>query len=100
MAGSTALAGTLLEVAQLARAISVPEMIAVDSASIEAVAYDAESLQLFVRFRQSARTYVYYGVAEYVFQELMQAQSKGAYFNLRIRPSYRFAELGRSDARL
>lgn len=77
----------------------MPEMIAVESASIDAVAYDAELQQLFVRFRHSARTYVYYGVAEHVFQELLQAQSKGAYFNLQIRPNYQFAELGRRTRR-
>lgn len=73
-------------------------MILVDSESIAAIDYDAEEQQLYVRFRASGRTYVYYDVEEPVFQDLMLSESKGAFFNSRIRPHYRFAESGRTLA--
>ena len=68
-------------------------MISVDSASLESVGYDPAAQQLFVRFRDSARTYVYYAVEAHVFQELLSADSKGGFFNLRVRPCYKFREL-------
>jgi hypothetical protein len=74
----------------------VAEMNPVDSESIEAVGFDAEMHELFIRFRKSGLTYVYYGVEELVFHELLRADSKGAFFNLRIKPNHEFAKLGRT----
>ena len=55
----------------------MPELIFVDSSSVEAIGYDSGSLELHVRFLKSGETYVYYGVEEWRYQELMQSDSKG-----------------------
>ena len=71
----------------------MPEMIFVDSSNIEAIGYDAGTLELHVRFLKSGETYVYYAVEEWRYQELMQAGSKGTYLNANIKPSYQYAKL-------
>jgi hypothetical protein len=71
----------------------MPEMTFVDSSNIEAIGYDPDSLELHVRFAKSGLTYVYYGVEEWRYQELMQADSKGVYLNANIKPNYQYAQL-------
>jgi len=66
----------------------MPEMIFVDSSNIEAVGYDADAQELHVRFLKSGQTYVYYAVEEWVFQEFLQADSKGSFLSTRIKPHY------------
>ena len=69
------------------------EMIFVDSSNIEAIGYDAGTLELRVRFLKSGETYAYYAVEEWRYQELMQADSKGVYLNANIKPNYQYAKL-------
>ena len=71
----------------------MPEMMFVDSSNVEAIGYDVETQELHVRFLKSGQTYVYYGVEEWVFQELTQADSKGSYINARIKPHYQCGKL-------
>ena len=71
----------------------MPEMIFVDSSNIEAIGYDTVSLELHVRFLKSGETYVYYAVEEWRHQEIMQADSKGVYLNVNIKPNYQCAKL-------
>lgn len=71
----------------------MPEMIYVDSSSVEAVSYDPATLELRVRFLKSGETYAYYGVEDWRFQELMQSDSKGTYVNANIKPNYQYAKL-------
>jgi len=71
----------------------MPEMIFVDSSSVEAIGFDADAGELHVRFLKSGQTYVYYAVEEWVFQELMQADSKGTFVNTRIKPNYQVGKL-------
>jgi hypothetical protein len=71
----------------------MPEMIFVDSSNVEAIGYDSAAQELHVRFLKSGETYVYYAVEEWVFQELMQADSKGKYLNANIIPRYQFGKL-------
>ncbi len=71
----------------------MPEMHYVDSSNIEAIGYDPDTQELHVRFLKSGETYVYYGVEEWAFQELMQADSKGTYLNAQIKPRYQFGKL-------
>ena len=59
------------------------EMSFVDSSSVEAMGYDSDTQELHVRFLKSGQTYVYFGVEDWVFQEFMQADSKGRYLNTR-----------------
>lgn len=71
----------------------MPEMMFVDSSNVEAIGYDIDTQELHVRFLKSGQTYVYYGVEEWVFQELTQADSKGSYINARIKPHYQCGKL-------
>ncbi len=57
----------------------MPEMILVDSKSVEAIGYEIGALELHVRFLKSGETYAYYAVEEWRYQELQQADSKGQY---------------------
>ena len=68
----------------------VPEMIPVDSSSIEAVAYDDEARRLHVRFRESGETYIYLDVDARVFDDLLAAESKGAYLNREVKGRFAF----------
>ncbi len=71
----------------------MPEMIYVESKNIESIGYDAASQELHVRFLKSGETYVYYAVDEWVFVELMQADSKGKYFIANIKTNYQCGKL-------
>ena len=71
----------------------MPEMLYVDSSNIEAIGYDAGNQELHVLFLKSGETYVYYGVEEWVFQEFLQADSKGTYLNANIKSIYQYAKL-------
>ena len=70
----------------------MPEMQYVDSSNVEAVGYDAEQYALYVQFLSGA-TYVYEGVEEEVFEELLEADSKGKFVNRRIKEMYSFQRL-------
>ncbi|MEX2628484.1 MAG: KTSC domain-containing protein [Tistlia sp.] len=69
------------------------EMHYVDSSNIEAIGYDHDNQELHVRFLRSGETYVYYGVEEWVFQELLQADSKGTYLNTHIKRKYQYGKI-------
>ena len=71
----------------------VPEMIFVQSSNVEAIGYDAATMELHVRYVKNGVTYVYYSVEEWRFEELMQADSKGNYVNANIKPNYQYAKL-------
>jgi len=71
----------------------MPDMHFVDSSNVEAIGYDAATQELHVQFLKSGETYVYYGVEEWVFQEFMQADSKGTYLNINIKGRYQYDKL-------
>lgn len=71
----------------------MPDMQYVESSNIEAIGYDAANQELHVRFLKSGETYVYYAVDEWVFVELMQADSKGKYLNANIKHNYQTGKL-------
>jgi hypothetical protein len=64
--------------------------IAVDSATLRTIGYDADRQLLQIEF-QNRSLYQYFDVPEVVYEELMQAPSKGAYFNRSIRPRFDYA---------
>jgi KTSC domain len=64
--------------------------IAVDSTTLRTVGYDAERKLLQIEF-QNRSIYQYFEVPATLYEELMQASSKGAYFNRSIRPRFDFA---------
>ena len=71
----------------------MPEMVFVDSSSVEAIGYDHGTQELHVQFLKSGETYVYYDVEEWVFQEFMQTDSKGRCLNSAIEGRYQYGRL-------
>jgi len=63
----------------------------VDSSNIEAIGYDPASQELHVRFLNNTE-YVYHGVPQEVFDELMASPSKGSFLNRVIRKNYGFSK--------
>jgi hypothetical protein len=61
--------------------------IPVNSKAIRAVGYDGHTLA--VQFRSSGQTYLHPGVPEGVFQDLLDASSKGNFYSKKIRGRYR-----------
>jgi hypothetical protein len=68
------------------------EMIPVDSRNIAAVGYDNEIGTLTIQFN-NGRTYEYYSVPEYEFDNLMSAGSKGTYAHQNIYKAYSQSEI-------
>jgi hypothetical protein len=58
-----------------------------DSTAIRSAAYDDETRELTVALT-TGRTYVYRDVDEWVYDELLAAESTGRYYNLRIKDRY------------
>ena len=71
----------------------MPEMYFVTSSNIEAIGYDQDSMELHVRFLKSGETYVYYAVESWVFDEMIQADSKGKYLHRQIKGRYDYGKL-------
>ena len=65
-------------------------MVPVESTSIELVGYDEDAQELFVRFRNRGRTYVYFDVPPEAYAALLEAASKGRYLNFEIKPYHRY----------
>ncbi|HWG84366.1 MAG TPA: KTSC domain-containing protein [Deinococcales bacterium] len=59
----------------------------VDSSALRSVAYDERARELEVEFT-SGNVYRYDGVEPEVARELLEAPSKGSFFNARIRDDY------------
>jgi hypothetical protein len=62
----------------------MPEMEFVTSGNIEAIGYDDDNRELYVRFLKSGQTYVYSEFDRYIFDEFRMADSKGTFFNSRV----------------
>jgi KTSC domain len=62
-------------------------MLALQSTTLAAVAYDPATGQLSLQFR-SGSIYVYFGVPQAIHHDFMAAPSKGAYFNRHIRNQF------------
>lgn len=62
-------------------------MIPVNSSAMGAVGYDPSSKRMKIRFDQGD-TYDYCGVPQSVFDGLMNAHSKGGYYNDHIKDRY------------
>ncbi len=72
--------------------MSEPQMHPVDSSNIDAVGYDPEQREIYIRFL-SGRTYVYGDADELTFEDLRSADSVGSYFNRVIKPDLPYREL-------
>lgn len=68
---------------------SLPPMhtVTAESSALAQVAYDSQRAILHVEFRDGA-VYQYLGVPLRIYQDLLRADSKGAYFNHHIRSSF------------
>jgi hypothetical protein len=64
----------------------------VSSSNLRSIGYDPETATLEVEFNTGA-VYQYHGVPQEAFDSLMQAGSKGAYFNANIKNSYGSSKL-------
>lgn len=65
----------------------------VASSNVRAVGYDAGTQTLEVEFH-SGGVYQYYGVPVEVYDQMMQAPSKGRFVNLEIRNAYPYSRVG------
>lgn len=63
------------------------EMIPVSSSNIAAIGYDEGQSVLVIEFN-NGRAYEYYGVLSYIFDEFLNAGSKGQYANKNIYKNY------------
>ena len=61
------------------------EIIKVDSSIISAIGYDGTNIEVHLR---SGKKYQYFPVPENVFQNFLNATSKGKFWNLQIKPKY------------
>ncbi|WP_184243609.1 KTSC domain-containing protein [Novosphingobium chloroacetimidivorans] len=69
------------------------ERAAVGSSNISEVGYDPTSETLEVMFTNGS-VYQYYNVGQALFDQLMQAPSKGQYLNVYIKNSYPYSRVG------
>lgn len=63
------------------------QMIPVNSSAMVAVGYDPQTRRMKITFMQG-HTYDFCGVPQHVFDALMQAGSKGTYYNSYIKDRY------------
>lgn len=70
-----------------------------DSSLLASVLYDPHRTHLDVEFR-SGQSYRYFNVPASCYQELLAADSKGRYFNRRIRNCFPYQNLSRPSAPL
>jgi hypothetical protein len=65
----------------------------VASSNISSVGYDLSSQTLEIEFTNGA-VYQYYNISDAVFEQFMQASSKGQYLNTYIKNAYPFSRVG------
>ena len=69
------------------------ERYSVASSNIASIGYDAPSQTLEVEFLNGT-IYQYYGVPENLYDQLMQAGSKGRFLNTYIKNAYGYSRVG------
>ena len=67
------------------------------SRTLASAGYDADRCQLELEFR-SGKRYLYFQVPRHCYEELLQAESKGRYFNRSIRNRFAFQDLSAPSA--
>jgi KTSC domain len=71
----------------------------VDSSLIRSVGYDSFNSILEIEFVQPNRIYAFFDVPYSVYSELMEAESKGSYFNEDIKDLYAYRALNADGTR-
>lgn len=66
---------------------SSPQMIYVESTNVQQVGYDDSTMMLHILFKDG-RLKVYSDVPASVYREFLDADSKGSFFNRRVKPIY------------
>jgi hypothetical protein len=66
-----------------------PDLVPVESSAVEAVGYDAEGHELWIRYTGGA-VYAYLDVPEEAHRALFEAESIGAFVNVEVKPNYRY----------
>ncbi len=69
--------------------MSMPEMSLVESSNVRAIGHDDDILELWVEFNDGS-IYVYEGVPAVIYEELMDAPSKGSYLNRVIKGNFAY----------
>lgn len=64
----------------------------VDSSLLSAIAYNPQKKELELAFNSGSH-YLYHQIPEGVYEELLNAESKGRYFNDHIKDLYNFTRL-------
>jgi hypothetical protein len=64
----------------------------VESSSLRSVGYDPQTETLEIEFH-NGRVYQYFEVPLVVYQELLQAESLGRYFQFNLRDAYRYQRM-------
>ena len=75
------------------------QRVLVESTTLGSAGHDAQSAVLELQFRSGA-VYQYFFVPPSVYQDLLSARSKGAYFNQRIRGIYHFQRMQDHTSRI
>ncbi|MGD1816121.1 MAG: KTSC domain-containing protein [Pleomorphochaeta sp.] len=70
----------------------MPEMQSVSSSNIDAIGYDMENQEVYVRFLNNS-LYVYRGVPQYEYDGLLNAQSVGTYLNRNYKNVYPYERI-------
>lgn len=65
----------------------------VASSNVQSVGYDSHTQTLEVQFL-SGSVYQYYGVPENIYNQLMQASSKGKFLHMYIKNQYPYSRVG------
>ena len=66
------------------------EMQYVQSSHVECIGYDADAMELHVRFLKNAALYVYLGVPQTLYEQMLNAASVGEFLNAEIKNVYPF----------
>jgi hypothetical protein len=61
----------------------------VDSSMITSIGYDPDNAILEIEFKSNGSRWQYYDVPQYVYDEMMCADSVGKYFHANIKGKYR-----------
>lgn len=72
--------------------MNLPEMIPVSSSNIESIGYDEKNQQVFIRFIDGS-LYVYKGIPQHEYQNLMEAPSHGSYLHRNYKNVYPYERI-------
>lgn len=72
--------------------MSIPEMNPVSSSNIDSIGYDEQNQEVYVRFLNNS-LYVYKGVPQHEFQNLLEAPSQGSYLNRSFKNIYPYERI-------